>query len=195
MTIRLIRVEGPAADPVNTDQAKTWLRARGAAFDVELDTVADLIKAATAKLDGADGILNPRRCLMPQTWDAVFDGFPDEDPADLVLPLVPIISITSVGYLDHAGETQTIDEDAYRLVADDWESRLVLPDGSEWPTPASGPGTVTVRFVSGYASADELPPTLRQDVLTLAGYWFDNREKTGQLPPGWSSIYKRLVYA
>ena len=33
------------------------------------------------------------------------------------------------------------------------------------------------------------------DVLTFVQFWYDNREKRGQIPPGWSSRYRRPVYA
>jgi len=180
------RVAGPDSDPIDIDRAKLWMRITS---DVEINTIQDLIKAATELLDGWNGRLNPKRCLVSQTWEAVYDGFPT---GWIDLPLVPVISVASVIYIDGAGDPQTIDAGGYTLLADEWSAKLVLPDGGTWPTPLAGSGTVTVNFVAGYA---EIPAKLRQDLLTLVGYWFTNRDKVGQMPDGWSSVYKRPVLA
>lgn len=182
----LARIEGPTSDPVSLDDGKAWLRIRS---DREIDIVDSLIKVATAKLDGIAGVLNPARCLMPQTWRLDLDAFP---AGEIVLPLVPVLSITGVTYQDANGAEQTVSDYSYTLVGDEWSARLVLPSGGSWPSAGSGTGVVSVDFVAGY---EQLPAQLRQDVLTFLGYWFDNRTMVGQLPPGWTSMYRRPVLA
>src|ERR1051325_1537954 len=88
------RVSAPETDPIDTDRAKLWMRVTS---DAEIDTISGLIKAATELLDGWNGRLNPKRCLVAQTWQAVFDGFPT---GAIELPLVPVIEVTSVSYLN-----------------------------------------------------------------------------------------------
>jgi uncharacterized phiE125 gp8 family phage protein len=184
----LVRCIVPAsALPVSGEKAKLWARVDS---DAEIDTIIDLVGSATAVLDGWNGRLNPKRALCLQTWEAVFDGFPTE----VTLPLVPVVSIESIAYLDGDGAEQDVapSDDLYRLASDDWHATLILNDGAAWPSTLAGPATVTIRFVAGY---EIVPAALAQDVLTLVGYWFDNRDKIGQFPAGWVSAYKRPVYA
>jgi uncharacterized phiE125 gp8 family phage protein len=182
----LVKIGEPAADPVSIGDAKLWLRVGS---DREIDTIGALIKAAVGKLDGPTGILNPSRCLAKQTWQLNMAGFP---AAELALPLVPAVSISAVTYLDSNGAEQTMDAAGYALSGDEWSATLVLAAGASWPSSSVGSDSARIKFVAGY---DQLPPMLRQDVLTLVGYWFDNRTMAGQLPPGWTSIYRRPVLA
>jgi uncharacterized phiE125 gp8 family phage protein len=182
----LKRIAAPVSLPVTLEQAKLWLRVSS---DDELDTIDALIRAAAEKLDGAAGCLNPSRALAPQTWEAQLDGFPS---GSVALPIVPVTAIVSVKYTDGDGAEQTVDPATYALQGDEWSASLTLATDASWPATGSGTATARIRFTAGYA---QLPAALKQDVLTLVGWWFDNRDKVGQLPPGWSSPYRRLVFA
>jgi uncharacterized phiE125 gp8 family phage protein len=182
MTDILTLITAPTSDPVTIEQARRW----GRFGDSDDDTIAELIRQATAHLDGPRGILNPKRCLGRQIWELSSDAFPE------TLPLVPVTSIVSIKYTDEDGVEQTVPTEDYALIAGDEETEIVLVTDASWPTLGSGTGLVRVRFVAGYSS---VPPQLVGDVLTFVQFWYDNREKRGQLPPGWTSRYRRPVYA
>src|SRR4029077_18050283 len=56
------------------------------------------------------------RAFITQTWDDVRDGFPGSDEA-IWLPRPPLISVTSVTYIDTAGATQTWSASLYTVIA------------------------------------------------------------------------------
>lgn len=187
MTLKLITA--PTSEPVTTDEAKLWLRLDS---DAEIDIVDRLLKSARQMLDGADGYLG--RCLTEQTWAMTLGRFPY--CRSIRIPLPPLISITSVKYLDALGAEQTFDPASYRISSDDWSGDLILNSGASWPSSTlCGPGNdaVTVTFVAGYAAG--VPEGLKTDILNLVGAWFDDRTKAGQLPDGWSSRYRIVPVA
>lgn len=180
----LTLIEAPTSEPVTIEQATRW----GRFGDGDPDTVAELLRQATAHLDGPRGILNPKRCIGLQTWELSTDAFPES----FVLSLVPVTEIVSIKYTDENGAEQTVPSDDYALIAGDEEAEIALVTDASWPTPGTGSSVVRVRFKAGYQT---VPPQLAGDVLTFVQFWYDNREKRGQEPPGWKSRYRRPVYA
>lgn len=83
MLLRVELVAGPSLPVVSLDEAKAHLRV---SHDDEDDLIRGLIAAATAYLDGLDGVLG--RALSPQTWRAVYR----EGSATDCLPIGPVIS-------------------------------------------------------------------------------------------------------
>lgn len=151
-----VLVTGPTVDPVTLEEAKAHLRIG----DDEDQLIETLIGAAVRKLDGLSGTLG--RAVMTQTWSQEFSGF----AGDLVLPLGPVQSITSVV---HSGGTFT----DYRLLKDDRGWFLRVAEGFSWPTDE---GPVTVTFVAGDAEPDKL---IHQLVLLLVGSLYAFRESLG----------------
>ncbi len=84
----------------------------------------------------------------------------------LVIPVSPVISISSVTYVDADGATQTLAGSAYALI-DKTETPTLYPVyGTEWPTVRDFPGSVVVTFDAGYGEAmEDIPAPLRQAVL------------------------------
>jgi uncharacterized phiE125 gp8 family phage protein len=103
--------------------------------------VAALIASATEEIDGPTGWLG--RCIGPQTLELALPCFGWEW---LQLMCPPIISITSVTYLDSAGVRQTVAGSTYELIVD----RLHLVRGASWPSAAGG---VIVTYQAGYNGA------------------------------------------
>ncbi len=169
-------VTPPSALPVNIERETRFARMGGDTYEV--DTVAELIETATARLDGPKGFLG--RALMRQTWDATLDRFP---PCDRIvrLPLPPLRSVTSVTYLDTNAATQTFSADSYRVVGDDQGGIIALKPSEAWPATMCGPGAITIRFIAGY---DTVPAEIRSEIVAMAAYWFDNRDKVGELLDG-----------
>ena len=144
-----VLVTAPTAQPISLADAKLHLRVDG---EDEDGLIQAQIEAATAYLDGYTGILG--RCLMPQTWSQEYEVA----NGDLVLPLGPVASVTSV----------TGSFTGYRLLKDGRGHFLRLNDGAAWPD-----GAVTVQFVAG---ADTVPSPIKAAILLHIGTLYENRE-------------------
>ena len=159
MTISLSLVDAPAEPAVTLADAKAFLHVW---HDDDDAVIAQLIAAATDKLDGADGMLG--RCILEQTWRMTLDCFPS---GAIRLPLPPFREVVSITYLDTNGVEQTLPGSAYRATHGG-----VLSSTATWPDTAQISGAVSIIFTAGL---DEAPASIKQVILALAFYWYENR--------------------
>lgn len=167
---RPVRTVAPAAFPVTLAEAKQQVRAD---FDDDDSYLQALIAAATTHLDGWTGILG--RCLEEQTWRQDFDGF----WRVFRLPLAPVISITTLGYLDAAGASQTVDAANYVLLEDERGPFLRLNDGYAYPAVRAQGPAVSVTYKAGYAQANgvsTVPADLKHAIKLAVSHWYDHRD-------------------
>ena len=130
------------------------------------------------------------RAFITQTWDLALDGFPAwstvavdarlVDEGAIWLPKAPLVSVTSLSYVDTAGVTQTWASTNYTVdaPAGPWarRGRLVPAWSIYYPVARSVPNAVTVRFVAGYGAASSVPAPIKAAMKLLIGHWWMNRE-------------------
>ena len=105
------------------------------------------------------------RAWITQTRDLVLDEFP-EGLEPILIPRLPLISVTSITYIDTAGATQTWSNTLYDV--DITSGRIAPAYGQVYPT--TEPGTlaaVTVRFVCGYGAAASTVPSRAKSAMKL----------------------------
>ena len=168
----LLLISGPVSEPITLAEVKADL---DVVVDSDDSQIAGYITAARASLDGKDGILG--RALMPQTWELVFDSFPQ---GPINIPLPPLQSVVSVKYLDVLGVEQTVPTTDY--VVDPISEPGWIAPATVWPTAYDSINTVRIRFVAGYADAASVPRPLRLAMmLRIRGFydddWSEGREK------------------
>lgn len=176
----LIRIAGPAVEPVSLDQMRAHLRVD---YDDEDDLIRGYVTAARQRLEKRCG-----RAFVQQTWELQTDAFEDEG---FEIPKPPTVSISSVKYLDEDQGEQTVSSADYALVnGGDWASTLILI-GDAWPDDlADRPDAVRIRFVAGWApdgvvdpetNPDDyvanVPADIKQAVLFLADHLYNNRSE------------------
>jgi uncharacterized phiE125 gp8 family phage protein len=167
-------IVAPTAEPVTADEAKLRLRVDS---DDEIDVIEEMIVSARQTLEAY-----LQRSISKQTWRATLDRFPKE--RKITLPMPPVISVSSVGYRDTAGQPQTLAAESYRLAASDDDAVILLNDGFSWPAGDCFPASVTVEFVAGYAKP---PERFRAYVMALLSIWFEDRSQQGQIPAGFAA--------
>ena len=117
-----------------------------------------------------------RRALITQTWDYFTDRF----FRTIKLPLSPVVSVTSIKYVDTDGVTQTLATTEYTVDSVSEPTRIVEAWGKTWPSIRFVPNAVTVRFVAGYGNASDIPEQIKRWMLMLMGHLYENRELTSQ---------------
>lgn len=162
---RLI-VDKPGAEPLSLGQVKQHLRIETTDEDALLSMIVQVAREHVETITG--------RFLMRQTIDLQMDGF--SDPIRLVAPLV---SVSSVKYIDAAGVTQTVSAADYVVVAPTVRPEprgfLHLALNKSWPTPAEIANCVTVRVVAGTTDPGDVPAALRHAMLLMIGDLYENR--------------------
>jgi len=115
------------------------------------------------------------RSLVSQTWQIVFDHFPNKD--ELWLPKGPLISVTSITTYDEANTASVLSTAAYFV--DTYGDRVSLVYGYSWPTDLRHHNGVVIEYVTGYGTkATDIPQPIKQAMLMLVGHWYENREAT-----------------
>ena len=117
--------------------------------------IGHLIAAAFAYAERRTGV-----AFSASTWEYRERAFPD---AELLLPLTPVVSVTSVKYDDADGVEQTFTD---FTLDGDW----IVPTGA-WPTPRDARSSVRVRFVTGGTPLVDVCRAVR----LIAGHWYLNR--------------------
>lgn len=190
MGLRLITP--PVDTPVTVEEMQRHLNIDAEDDDLVLD---GYIRAATAMFDGIDGLLG--MALQPQTWEYVADTFPcglasafdyrrvawsrhttHQHRGAIEIPLRPIISVTSVTYLDGDGVEQTVDAENYTVDSLGIPNRIVPVGTYQWPATQCVAQAVRVLFVAGYEPqpvSDPAPSSVPENIrlaimITAAAY-------------------------
>ncbi len=156
-------------EPVTLTEAKTHLRVIGTSEDT---LITALITAARQYAENYTG-----RVFCTSTWVWKFREFPAKAPWILEIPLAPVQSISSVGYLDGDGESQSLTVDVdFHLANNRGPDYLYLAAEKTWPTTYPIDNAVTITFVAGHGVAAAVPAPIKAAILLLIGHWYANRE-------------------
>ena len=186
----LTLVTPPASFPVTLAEAKAHLRVDHDDDDAQ---VTQLIAAATATLDGLDGLLG--RCLISQVWRLTLNGFMPV----IALPLPPARSVESIAYTDASGDVLTLAPSAYTVagLGSSDHASIHPAHGTSWPTTRHSAEAVSITFTAGYGDEPEaVPEPLRAAILQHVGTLYDNRESVAEsgyvkpLPHGYDDLIR-----
>lgn len=162
----------PTSEPV------TWAELQAHARIVGNDDQTygeSLITAARQYAEQYTGL-----ALMPQTWTLKLDNFWSDGHvmrgAVITAPRPPLVSVTSITYVDTNGTTQTLSASAYTVNTAAFPGRIYEAYGYTWPSVRDVEDAVTVVYVAGYANAAAVPKSIKQAILILANHWYANRE-------------------
>lgn len=169
----------PPAELIPLPEAKAWLRVDGMEEDA---LIGGLLAAATAHLDGWTGVLG--RALGEQVWEISLDAW----PAEIRLPLGPVVRVEQVGYVDPAGVLQIVPPTAYEVDTQGVEGWIVPVEGQDWPEALETINAVRVRWTCGTGC----PAPVRTAILMLVAHWYGSREAVGpassELPLGVAAL-------
>lgn len=158
---------GPAVEPVTLAEAKAWLRLD----DSDEDTlVTTLVTAARLHVEAVTGL-----ALITQSWRLVRDGWPLD--GTVRLPVSPLQSLTSITTYDAEGTATTLALDGVLTDAAGNPAAVILPAGFGAGTVLRPRQGIEIDYVAGFGDdGASVPAPLRQALLTLLAYWFENRD-------------------
>ena len=161
----LTQTSAPGVEPITLQQAKDHLRV---SHNDEDAIIEPLITAARQHVEAYT-----KRALITQTWAWSMDAF----ATLLSPPLPPLQSVSSIAYIDAAGDSQTLASSNYRVDSASEPARITEAYDTTWPTTRQVTNAVTVTFIAGYGDAGhDVPQPIIQAMLLLIGHWYENRE-------------------
>jgi hypothetical protein len=196
--VRTELVTPPAEEPVSLAEAKLHLRVEISDDDA---LISALIKAARSKCETEQG-----RAYVAQTRDLYLDYFPWFGPGlpygvpvlevaganptspfglggIIMIPRPPLLSVTSITYTDPSGTLQTLDPSHYEVSAGT-PGRVAPVPGLAWPSARVQLDAVKVRYTCGWATADDVPDSIKVAIKLLLTHLYENRGDTNEELPG-----------
>lgn len=165
MGIRIIT--GPTSEPVSLSEAKAQCRVDGSTEDT---LISGYITAAREWCEKVDW-----RVYLTQTIELWLHRWPDE--RYITLPKPPLQSVTKVEYYDDSHTLHTLNSANWYVSQAEQPGKLHLRLNSDWPTEALREmEAICVTYVAGWSAAANVPQRIKQAILLIVGYWYENRE-------------------
>lgn len=162
----LVLTEGPATEPVTLDELKALARIDGSEEDTLLSS---LLVAARIHIEQTFGL-----ALINQEWSYFLNEWPASH--ELRVPRSPVQSVSALRVYDSRNVATTVDAADYYAVVSPRSIRLEGRSGAVWPNPGRRTNGVEIAFGAGFgAEAYEIPEPIRQAILVLAAWWFDEQ--------------------
>ncbi len=166
--LRLRRVQAPARLPVTLDEIKAQLRLE------DDQTFEDALVMAAVRSATEQCELSTGRALITQTWTLFRDLWPAG--ASLPLPRAPLQAIVQVKTFAQDDIETIWPAENYTADTAGAPGRLVARGGRSFPTPGRAANGIAVQFIAGYGDDPaDVPEALRQGILQMAAYGFENR--------------------
>jgi uncharacterized phiE125 gp8 family phage protein len=162
----LVRTEDPTGELVLLGEAKNQVRQD---LDHEDAEIQAFINTAYEKVEQ-----DARRSFLTQTWKLTLDRWPDRT---LFVPMPPLQSVTSLTYVDSAGDSNTLVEGTDYDVDTLSEPGRIYPSYNKvWPSARLHENAITLIYKAGYgANASDVPKKYKQAMLLLITHWYENR--------------------
>jgi len=158
----------PAVEPVTNAEVKRHIAYADTDRDADIDAMIEAARTAIEE--------NIGRALITSTWQLKLDEFPGGG-ADVMLPMPPLQSVTSITYTDVDGNSQTFAAAKYVVDTFAEPARIALAADQTWPSTYGEINVVTVEFVAGFGDASsDVPAPIVSAVKMLAGDLLDNAE-------------------
>ena len=125
------------------------------------------------------------RAFITQTITLTLDKFPEV----FEVPMPPLISVTSIEYIDPAGVQQTLASSVYDVDTNSEPGRIALAHAQSWPGIRGDINSVEVIYQAGYGVAAAVPETVKQAIRLLIVHYYENRgDEDVAIPSGVISL-------
>lgn len=165
MTVRV--VTAPVYEPVTRAQAKLWAKVDTdlSADDAIFDMLVKAMREYAENITGRTFVQRSLQLILPDTQLLHIDR---RTRIGFCLPYPPLVSVSSITYIDTDGTQQTLDAADYDVHT--WrEPGIVVQDwNSSWPSYRSEPDAWRLNYLAGYAPGSPQDEAAHQEVLPAA---------------------------
>lgn len=188
--------DSPTTPAITVAEAKAHLRVD---YDTDDDLISVLIDAATQQAEaytraaitarlftmtlgafprisrGQSGP-DPDYAEFPSRFGS--SGRPARYPTAICLPVWPLISLSSIQYIDADTDAlTTLASSSYVVVSSHRPPMIVPAAGTAWPVAGDHPEAVRITFRAGMAEADGgIPAVVKSAIKLIVGHLYEHRE-------------------
>lgn len=125
--------------------------------------------------------------LIATTLREYFDKFPEGDT--LLLGLAPLVTLSSLKYIDTSGATIIIPSTNYTVDEISTPGRVMLKNGFSWPTDGGQfPNRVIAEYVVGYANDLVVPGAFRAAMLFFISAFYRTDQVNELFPEAYNLL-------
>lgn len=141
-----------------------------------------------------------QRSLVSRTINLAIDGVPEidlplregfYDGADIsirekkiTLPFGNVVSVTDVKYYDENDNESVFDSSNYYIDNFSVPARLVLRNGSSWPSSLREVNGIVITYISGYGNnPKQVPEQIRLAIMQYIAFMYEHRGDFERSPP------------
>ena len=157
-------VTAPVAPVLQTCDLRRYLRLTGTEDDLLL---AGWQEAAVEYIE-----TECRRQLVSATWKLKLDCF----PSVIDVRKLPVSSVTSIRYIDTAGDWQTLSASDYETDLTHTPAQIRPVYNGSWPSTRSENNAVEVNFIAGYGTPDDVPQIAKQIIYLMVNSSYNGCE-------------------
>jgi len=174
---RIIETSPPSEEPVTLSEAKAYLRVDD---DNDDTLIGNLISAARISCEGYTG-----RAFVNRGMSAVADQWPEPlscaGTMGFNLPKPPLSDVNSIEIFDSLHAPVELAADLYFVDTVSIPGQIVLEQSAFAPIAGQIANGIAIHFTAGYGSASDVPAPIRQAVLQMTAYLYDNRGASNAL--------------
>ncbi|MBC8437346.1 MAG: phage head-tail connector protein [Planctomycetes bacterium] len=180
----------PSLEPITVEDARLHLDLDDNYYDSQL---SQLITVARKRVEQ-----DSRRSLVSQTHVLSMDIFPSSGVIEL--PTAPVISVTSVTYVDTNDAVQTFSDTKYSVDSNNTPSRIVINDGEDFPTVRGHYDDIKITYVAGYGtSRNDVDEVAKFAIKMMISHLFNSPSITAHgtvnvVPLGYDSLVRSLAW-
>jgi uncharacterized phiE125 gp8 family phage protein len=172
----------PSAEPITLEDAKLNLRVD---CDADDDLITALIVAARRWCEDYEN-----RAYITQTITAKTFWLPDR----IILPRPLLQTVTSVQYVDTAGDEQTLSSSLYDVDTFREPGQITKAHNAIYPSVRGDVNGVTIVYKAGYGNAStDVPQETIQAIQIMIAYYYTDRMGENPIPEAVKNLLNKRV--
>lgn len=175
----------PSSEPVSLQEVKDHLRIDTSSDDDDLAR-----KIAEARTWAEEFT---RRSFMPTTWKLYLSAW----PRAIQLFRAPLSSLTSITYIDTAGDSTVLDSSIFLTNAVAEPAIITEAWQQQWPSLRNNQyNSIIIEYIAGYANAASVPDPIKQAIKAKVASLYEFREDSisGQAVSSMQDVGERLLW-
>lgn len=177
-----VLVTGPTGYPITVPEVRSQLRLDGSEED---DWFRDKIIEA---VEAGEDFCWSR--FVTQTWKQYEDGLSDP----MFLRHGPVQSITSITYVDSAGDTQTASSSLYEQGDKNGLPLVRLKYSRSWPAVRGHDDDVQITYVCGYGVASAVPAQIKAALRLYVAHGYLHRDEGEPIPEAFYGLLRSYSF-